>query len=438
MNYKSIVLVIFSFISNTAFAQTSLTFNSLDSLLAYAEKNSISIKTGEQQSILAKWTKTAALANTVNIKSPVSFAMTDNTKLPVNFIPGEAFGGPAGSLKQITLGQQYISNLSITPQIDIINPSTWARVNSAELNREMTELSNLLTKRNLFESVAANYYNIISISQQIAITQQNLNTSDSIRIVFKNKLEKGIIREQEYNNAEANYLTVADKLNLLNYSLTQQQQSLKILCDFPESTVLTLSEKLPESVPNQLTTANSTLTEKYAQTQSLYMQSEYKASKMWYYPTLSLVGNQSWQQNSNAKFFDSNANWIASQYIGLRLTVPLPVEATRISQTYTAKINLRISELNRQHSAQQNKLNNSLLNEEFTSAVSSVTYQNKIAELKKSNYEKSKNQYEQGILSTDLLLQSLTEHLSANLNKVSALSKVYFIQSKININNSVQ
>ncbi|MBI3238885.1 MAG: hypothetical protein HYZ43_08630, partial [Flavobacteriia bacterium] len=130
-----------------------LNFNSPDSLYAYADRNSASSKISVQQSLLAKWTKVAALANTVNYKSPVSFSATDNLLLPVSFLPAEAFGGAPGTFRQITLGQQYVNNFNFNPQIDIINPQNWARVKSAELNKEMTEVNNQLNKKNLHESI---------------------------------------------------------------------------------------------------------------------------------------------------------------------------------------------------------------------------------------------------------------------------------------------
>ena len=69
-------------------------FGSLDSLFAFADRNSNSAKVSQLQSLLAKWTKAAALANTINFKDPVSFSATNNILLPVNFIPAEALEDP--------------------------------------------------------------------------------------------------------------------------------------------------------------------------------------------------------------------------------------------------------------------------------------------------------------------------------------------------------
>src|ERR1043165_7080868 len=90
-------------------AQNSLSFSSLDSLFKYAEQHSSVIKSGDQQSLLAKWTKVTSYFNTINIKSPFTASWTDNTKLPVSYLPADAFGGPAGQFKSVTLGQQYVT-----------------------------------------------------------------------------------------------------------------------------------------------------------------------------------------------------------------------------------------------------------------------------------------------------------------------------------------
>src|ERR1041385_5449395 len=93
-------------------AQNSLSFSSLDSLFKYAEQHSYVIKSGDQQSLLAKWTKITSYFNTINVRSPFTASWTDNTKLPVSYLPADAFGGPAGALKGVTLGQQYVDRKS--------------------------------------------------------------------------------------------------------------------------------------------------------------------------------------------------------------------------------------------------------------------------------------------------------------------------------------
>lgn len=85
-------------------AQDKLSFNNLDILLEYAENNSMFIKTGEQQSLLAKWQKISAQAGLVNFRMQTNFNLTNNLELPVTFLPAEAFGGTPGTFKEVTTG----------------------------------------------------------------------------------------------------------------------------------------------------------------------------------------------------------------------------------------------------------------------------------------------------------------------------------------------
>ena len=131
-HFTTILFALLLFVQTTK-AQTKLKFNNLDSLLKYAINNSISIKTGEQQALLAKWQKISAQSGLINSRMQTNFNLTNNIELPVTFLPGEAFGGASGTFKEVTTGQQYIGNLNIAPQIDIINPANWIKLQSAKV-----------------------------------------------------------------------------------------------------------------------------------------------------------------------------------------------------------------------------------------------------------------------------------------------------------------
>lgn len=410
-------------------------FTNIDSAFAYSQRSSASSKISEQQRLLAKWTHVAAVANTVNFRNVVSFTPTDNLMLPVSFIPAEAFGGRPGNFKQITLGQQYVSNFNFSPQIDIINPANWARVKSAAVNKELTETNNLITRKNLYESIAACFYNIISLQEQEKLVKQNLGAADTLLQIARNKYDLGLIREQDLNNTTVNQLSVKDKLAQVQASLQQQYNSLKILCDIPAGTNLLVSASLESSSYSSDLKATSTLQFKSSVLQSEFARSELRANRWTMLPTVSAIYYQGWQQNSNNEFFDSKATWIQSQYIGLKISVPFPPDANRFSQNYTAKVNYRIASLNAEHTKLQNDLNNQSLNLEYDKAYSTYATSKNIYELKDSNYKKSLNQYKEGVLSTDIILTAFADLVNSRLALVSSQSALEFAKTKININN---
>lgn len=418
--------------------QAQLNFPGLDSLLAYAERNSTTIKTCQQQSLLAKWTKVAALANTVNFKSPLTFSATDNSKLPVNFLPAEAFGGPAGTFRQVTLGQQYVSNFNFNPQIDIINPYNWAKVKSASVSKEITEVNNSINKKTLFENIAASYYNSIALQEQISLTEKSLSAADSIQQIVKNKFSEGIVREQDVNNALVNQLNIKDKLAQLKVMHEQQLNTLKILCDISAGTQITLQNTSSSEFTEGNLKSTGSLNNRYNYLQSQFAKSELRANRMAMMPVLSVFYYQGWQQNSNTAFFDSKSTWIQSNYIGLRVTVPFPPDVTKMSQSYTSKINYRIASLNNSHTELQTELNNRSLELDYEKAISSYQIAKQIFDLKNNNFSKSINQYREGILSTDNLLIAFNDMVNSQLNVISAFSSAQFSKSKISINNTLK
>lgn len=414
-------------------AQAELKFSRLDSLFAYAERNSAAIKTGEQQAILAKWQKVAALANTVNFRNQVSFALTDNTRLPVNFLPAEAFGGPPGTFREIQFGQQYIGNAAIVPQIDIINPSSWEKVKSAGISKELTGINNLVIKRSLYESIAAAYYNIISLQEQTRLTKENLLKADTLLLMVQNKFAQGLVRQQDVNDAAASKLSLDEKLNQAQLSLEQQQLSVKILCDLPENSNVVIEEVLDYNASFPASRqASSQLQYKSSALQLGMAKSDLRYNRLSQLPSLSLFLNYAWQQNSNDMFFDSQADWIYSQFIGARLTFSIP-DINKMFLTQNARINYKIALHNLEHAKVQEEAANRQLQLDYQKAYSQLSTNKRIFELKNENYLMAFNQYEQAVLPFDKLLLAFTEMQNSRLNYVNAAANLHYQKTKIDL-----
>ena len=437
---KRLILIILGFFSILQIlpAQTELHFRNLDSLLSYAEKNSVSVKNANQQTLTAKWQKIAAQTGLINFRMQTNFSMTDNLELPVTYLPGEAFGGVPGTFKEVTTGQQYITNLNIIPQIDLINPTSWAKLKSAQTGSKLTEVSNLLAEKTLFESISAAYYNILSLQEQVEITEKTLQSADSLLKNVQNKYDKGIVRLQDLNDTKINKLTTADKLQQLQKLLKQQYYGLKILCDIPETTKINIDqtpnfdiEFMPDlETNNQLKYRQSILEVEKAE-------AEIKQTQYMQLPVVSLMFYDAWQQNSNSSFFDNNANRINPKYLGLKISLPFP-SISAYTQTKTAKINKTISLQNAEHTKLQNDLENKQLKIDYEKAYAQTETAKKIKELKEQNYTLALNQFNADILSSDRLLTAFNDMLISKLNYSNALAAFLHAESVININNRIK
>ena len=434
-----IILSLIWFLSlQTVGAQSELRFSRLDLLLNYAEQNSITIKTTEQQSLLAKWQKISAQAGLVNFRMPTNFNLTNNIELPVSFLPGEAFGGAPGTFKEVTMGQQYIGNLNIALQIDIINPAAWAKLQSANRNSELTIVNNLLAKKLLFESISAVYHNIVSLQEQIELTKKSLLIADTLLINMENKYSEGIVRQQDLNDARINKLTLDDKHKQLETSLEQQYLSLRILCDIPDNNTILIDETanynqniaIGLEVDNRLAYKSSLL--KYD-----IVKADFKANQLMQLPTVSVMYYDAWQQNSNNMFFDNDARWLSSKYIGLKFSLPFP-DVNRFTQTKISKVNSTIAFQNAEHTKLQNDNNNRQLVLDYEKTFSQFMTSKQIFELKEQNYHLAMNQFNMDILSSDKLLIAFNDMITSRLSYSSALANLLYLKSKIDINNTVK
>ena len=424
----------------SAKAQTEIKFTKLDSLYAYADKNSSVTKTNYQQTLLAKYQKIAALANVVNLRNPITFSLTDNTTLPVSFIPLSAFGGKPGTFEKVTLGQQYVSNFNITPQIDLINPGAWAQIKTANINEELTATTNLLNKKSLHESIAACYYNICSFKEQVEITKKNLAATDTLLQIVSDKFTQGLIRQQDVNDATVSKLVLQDKLNQLKISLEQQYNSLKILCEMPIGTKIGIEDEL--NYNQQFTPdmdAGSQLQVKANILQMEYAKADLRTNRLYNLPVISLLYSNSYYQNSINQFFDGNPNnpWLNSAYFGAKVTFFLP-DVNHILSSRNAKINYQTALINMNHSKLQTNISNNQLHLDYEKAYSQFLANNQISKLKEDNYRMAFNQYSQSILPFDKLMIAFNDMLVSRFNASSSLATLMYTKSKIDINNTIK
>ncbi len=421
-------------------AQKEIRFPTLDSLFSFAEKNSSVIKTNYEQALLAKYQKIAAIGNVINFRDPVAFSLTNNTTLPVSFIPADLLGGPPGTFKEITLGQKYVSNIGITPQIDIINPNTWAQIRSASVNVELTNANNQLSKKSLYESIAACYYNIGTYLEQIQLMQNNISSTDTLLLIVSDKFSQGQVRQQDVNDATINKLSLQDKLRQLEVTLEQQYNSLKILCDIPVNTTVRLEEKLKyDQQFVQDLKPNSQLLIKSALLQEEYARADLLTNRLSNLPIVSLLYSNSYYQNSNNQLFDNNPNdkWLNAVYLGAKVTFLLP-DVNRIILTQNSKVNYQEALINLEHNKLQNDINNSQLQLDYEKAYSQFSMFKQVYALKQENYKMASAQYAQSILSFDKLLIAFNDMLNSRINYSSSLASLLYTKSKIDINNTLK
>jgi OMF family outer membrane factor len=434
---RSIIILLLISCYTAATAQNNINFTSLSEVFSYADAHSNTFKDAGQQKLLAKYETLAAKLNQFNVKADANLAVTDNLKLNVSFIPAEIFGGTPGTFKTVTFGQQYINVLNVSPQFDILNPYNMALVKVAKTNESLTAVTNLLNKKSLYESIAAAYYNILSFQWQVTVTQNSLANADTLTKIMVDKQQSGIARQQDVNNAKANQLAIADKLQQLQIQLQQQYNSLKVLCDINENNTVTITdETVVTGFDNNLAATGNLLQQQY-EWQQRYQEANLRAGKKWYMPTLSFVSQFAWQQNSN-KYFVNNSQWYNANYVGVRLTMPIIPDANKIAAVKYDRIYAQIAGNDAQHAALQDSINNTQAQLDYKKTYNSYQLAQQVEILKEDSYRKNLDIYKEGILSATDLLISFNDWLNSSLNTVAQKANSEYNKSKLIINNTVK
>lgn len=433
--HKLMILLIFLFLYLEKIeAQEQKEFASIYQILDFAKIKNHQFRNAESQTKLAELTAKTAIVNVFNPKIPTSVQVLNNINQQVSFLPGQVFGLPVGTFKEVIIGQNYVSTFSIQPQFDIFNLSNYAQLKTAKTNLLLVENQNKINEQNLYEKISMVYFNTISFHAQKRIIKENITIAKDVLRIIQNRFNEGIVRKQEVNEAEVNLISLQDKLEQLELNIDIQNQTLNVLLE--NQVLATLSEDLwnYEKTNGILSTQNKLLTDS-AKFQSQIAQQEYQALKYQNLPVLSFISSFNWQNLSNDFSFAKNSSWIDFSYVGLKLAYDLPTTIQKYTNLKSKKLQIEVAKNDEEYSQIENENRNRLMVLEYEKALKQKENLSAIFNLKTDTYQKNFNQFKENILPLDKLLLSQNDMLMSKLNIVFALTNIGFYKTKIEINN---
>ena len=434
---KKIFLFIFLIISQLANAQTPQTFESLEALLVYADAKSISIKANDIRLLQAKKTLLASKLAIADPLANVSASFTNNTRLPVNILPAEILGGKPGEFREVQFGVQYNTNSTQNIDIKLLNLEGWKNFKLAEINIQISESDNKLNRKNLHDNIASAYFNIVQLNTQLESTKQNLTVADSLLALAQRKYNQGIVKQQDVNDSRVNYLTINDNIHQIEFLVKQNYITLKVLSDIPENENLVISEKINSFSDAQkpIVELNNLLIESN-RLKELSAFTTIEKTKKAFAPTVSLVFNNAFNLYNN-DFSVLSGKWITSNYVGLRLNLPLP-NANTLSNKFKAQYDYQLAQRNSEQAQIKADLTTKQLETDWEKGISQTKSYTEILEIQKDTYAKNRNLYNEGLISIDRVLNSFNAMINANYSLNSSKVSISLAQAKIDINNKMR
>lgn len=311
--------------------------------LTLAEKNNPEYAAAMAQPELKRADK--FMAESALMPQITGFAAGDyNARLPVQPVPAEIFGGPAGTYKELRFGLPYNLNAGLDLSFPIVKANQWFEHSAAKTEWQRSESEAEQAAESLRLRTAQAYFSYMAAAEAVHLNEERLATTAEVSRIAGKKWEEGRIAEAEkiraenlnrsaqmaVNNAK---LELGNALRNLEQALgqTKPQVDDRLANYLGESPTLPLPTERPSYIANSLRIA------------SLKQQS--KARLADFFPTLSLSGRYAYYLQADNPFKSSPGNVTYDQaVIGARLNVPLFGGARNYARLRQARTLLQIGE----------------------------------------------------------------------------------------------
>ncbi len=423
------VLVILLGIFSHSNAQ--VVFHSIDELFAYADDNSIILKsaTANEQLSLTK-VKEKKLDLLPDISATLGY--NDNITLQPNLIPAQIFNptAPEGEFSEVVFGTKYQYNGGIQVQWDVLNFQRRFAVEVSKLELSKAKANTEINRFNLYNQLASTYYSILLTQESIKVYEENVAVSDTILINALNQFQKGIISEPAYNQALINSRQTTSQLKMSQNSLKQYYVQLQSQLHTQDPIKVDDSfEQFGLQSATNLKAHPQLLLQK---ANLLSSEAQLKQTKALRLPTLSLVyqNSRTWATDDFLGF--SNANELPQQIFGATLSMNL-FDLSDKRKIQQSKINIQLQKLELESFELEIQKEDELLQLQLAQGLAQLSDNEQILLLQKKNDQHSENLYQSGLISLDNRLDKYKELLNAQNNYLSSLASLTLSKYKKHI-----
>lgn len=295
----------------------------LERCIAYAKENNKELLTRKEHLSVVGYDKKIAGSHFIPKLSFV--AETDYYwKIPVESYPGELFGLEAERVI-IATGTTWAGNYGLNLDWSVIDVQRWQEIKLQQLNRQVSQSGYKSLSSALLRNVTASFYCVQIEKMNAASGNERLKNYKETHALLTEQFENGLIdkialnlsanilagHEEKKIKQDANFLKSLLELKYWMGFPLDENMDVVSSSDLPNYTVSDFSiEDLPDYKENLLSLDIA--------------ETRYKASKSYFLPKLSLVGNfgQSGFGNSFREFSKSTS-WHTGSFIGVRLQVPI-------------------------------------------------------------------------------------------------------------------
>jgi len=365
-------------------------------------------------------------------------------KQAVTFIPAEIVGGNPGDFEEVVFGAKQNMNATFTLNQILFDGSYIVGLQSANTFLKISNLAKEKTDQSIREAVINAYGTVLVSRETISILEKNKAVLEKNLFETRALLENGFAEEQDFEQQQITLSNINNELNKATRLEFISKQMFNLTLGIPIDQTVTLSENLENlamrSADSGIVSSQFDLENhidfKIADNKVEFDELLVRLEKTKGMPSLNAFVNYSqFANNNNFVFFENDGDWFDSSLFGVSLKIPIFSSLQRSSRTQQAKINLKQSEIDRNETSEQLKLQVSTAKNKYQFALDQFQTSSQNLILAERIAEKEQIKFFEG-LSSSINLTNVQNQLFSS-QQVYIQSILEIIYTKVELENAL-
>lgn len=370
----------------------------------------------------------------------ITSSMSRNLILPQFVVPADFMpGGTPGEFVAIPAGQYWTGMTQVQLNQQIFNQSVFTGLKAAKSSEEYYRLAAEVSRENVIQQVAANYYQVIINQEQMKVVDANIERTQKTLDMVSSQYELGLAKKIDLDRVKVNMSNLTAQKQELETAVNQQVNLLKYYMGMPIDTQVNLSDNALEEMEREaikLTNdgfnVESLVSYKVLKSQESLLSYQKKAYQAEYYPTLSLGANYIANTQSNRfDLYSSSALNFDMSAITLNLTIPIFDGFARRSKVRQANVELQKVHQDLRNTSNSLKMAYDNASNQIRNSLTTIQTQEQNKELAEEVFYSTQNNYKNGLASLTDLMTSETDLVSAQNSYNEALLKYKIAQIEL-------
>lgn len=401
---------------------------SLQAAIDYAIKHNATYLNSELDVKMARY-KTKEVLGMGLPQVNASVDVKDYFEIPTSLIPGQFFGGPAGTFIPVKFGTQYNATAGGSVSQLIFSSDYIVGVKASKELRILSEKSLNRTKIETIVAVSKAYYTALINKERLKTLDANIERLKKLFDDTKALNQSGFVEKIDVDRIELTYNNLVTEREKVGRLVGISETLLKFQMGYDIKQPINLTDQLKAEQLADIDLMQESKTNYEARTEYALLQSQLKLNsielKRYKYQFLpSLVAYASYNQQAQRTkfdFLDTDKKWFPIGIVGATLSLPIMTGGQRYFRIQQAKVNVQKTNnsINQLKSMIDMEISNYSI--VYKNAYTTMLTQKKNRELAQSIFDTAKKKYESGVGSNLEVVTAQTSLTEAETNYLGAI-----------------